>query len=42
VSARNTEFGFVFQGANNETGVCNGLEYIWSHGGEVLDGDRYP
>jgi multiple sugar transport system substrate-binding protein len=35
-----TEFGFVFQGANNETGVCNGLEYIWTHGGEVLDGDR--
>jgi multiple sugar transport system substrate-binding protein len=35
-----TRYGFVFQGANNETGVCNGLEYIWSHGGEVLDGDR--
>jgi multiple sugar transport system substrate-binding protein len=33
-------YGFVFQGANNETGVCNGLEYIWTHGGEVLDGDR--
>src|SRR5215217_5642522 len=32
-------YGFVFQGANNETGVCNGLEYIWTHGGEVLDGD---
>src|SRR5215217_1627368 len=32
-------YGFVFQGANNETGVCNGLEYIWAHGGEVLDGD---
>ena len=42
MSARNTEFGFVFQGANNATGVCNGLEYIWSHGGEVLDGDRVP
>src|SRR5215217_1407137 len=35
-----TRYGFVFQGANNETGVCNGLEYIWTHGGEVLDGDR--
>jgi multiple sugar transport system substrate-binding protein len=34
-----TRYGFVFQGANNETGVCNGLEYIWTHGGEVLDGD---
>src|SRR5215208_3186669 len=35
-----TRYGFVFQGANNETGVCNGLEYIWTHGGEILDGDR--
>jgi multiple sugar transport system substrate-binding protein len=35
-----TRYGFVFQGANNETGVCNGLEYIWTHGGEVLDGGR--
>ena len=34
-----TRYGFLFQGANNETGVCNGLEYIWTHGGEVLDGD---
>jgi trehalose/maltose transport system substrate-binding protein len=29
--------GFVFQGAEYEGGVCNGLEYIWSHGGDVLD-----
>jgi multiple sugar transport system substrate-binding protein len=35
-----TRYGFVFQGANNETGVCNGLEFIWTYGGEVLDGDR--
>jgi multiple sugar transport system substrate-binding protein len=35
-----TRYGFVFQGANDETGVCNGLEYIWTHGGDVLDGDR--
>ena len=33
----NTRFGFVFQGAEYEGGVCNGLEYIWSHGGNVLD-----
>jgi len=32
-----TKFGFMFQGANYEGGVCNGLEYIWTHGGEVLD-----
>jgi trehalose/maltose transport system substrate-binding protein len=30
-------FGFVFQGAQNEDGVCNGLEYVWTHGGEVLE-----
>ncbi len=29
--------GYVFQGAEYEGGVCNGLEYIRSHGGDVLD-----
>jgi multiple sugar transport system substrate-binding protein len=33
-------YGFVFQGANNETGVCNGLEYIWTHGGDILEGNK--
>lgn len=32
--------GFVFQGANYEGGVVNGLEYIWNSGGDVLDGDE--
>jgi multiple sugar transport system substrate-binding protein len=32
--------GFVFQGANYEGGVCNGLEYIWSHGGDVVEGGK--
>ena len=32
--------GFAFQGAEYEGGVCNGLEYIWTHGGDVLDGDQ--
>jgi multiple sugar transport system substrate-binding protein len=32
-----TKYGFVFQGANYEGGVCNGLEQIWTHGGEILD-----
>jgi multiple sugar transport system substrate-binding protein len=31
--------GFVFQGAEYEGGVCNGLEYIRTHGGDVLDPD---
>lgn len=35
-----TKFGFVFQGANYEGGVCNALEYIWNYGGDILDGDR--
>jgi multiple sugar transport system substrate-binding protein len=30
-------FGFVFQGAQYEGGVVDGLEYINSHGGQVLD-----
>lgn len=32
--------GFVFQGANYEGGVVDGLEYIWTHGGDVLDGNK--
>ncbi len=36
----NTKYGFVFQGAEYEGGVCNGLEYIWTHGGDVLDGNQ--
>ena len=31
------KYGFVFQGDSYEGGVCNGLEYIWTHGGDVLD-----
>ena len=31
------KFGFVFQGAKSEAGVCDGCEYIWGHGGNVLD-----
>ena len=31
--------GFVFQGADYEGGVCDGLEYIRTHGGDVLDPD---
>jgi len=34
------EAGFVFQGDNYEGGVCNVLEDIWTHGGDVLDGDQ--
>jgi multiple sugar transport system substrate-binding protein len=29
--------GFIFQGSNYEGGVCNALEYIWTHGGDVID-----
>jgi multiple sugar transport system substrate-binding protein len=37
VQDQGTRYGFVFQGADYEGGVCNGLEFIWTHGGEVLD-----
>ena len=30
-------YGFVFQGAEYEGGVVNGLEFIWNSGGDVLD-----
>ena len=33
-----TQDGFVFQGADYEGGTVNGLEYIWTNGGDVLDG----
>ena len=32
-----TQYGFVFQGADYEGGVVNGLEYVWISGGDVLD-----
>jgi multiple sugar transport system substrate-binding protein len=32
-----TKYGFVFQGEEYEGGVTNSLEYIWTHGGDVLD-----
>jgi multiple sugar transport system substrate-binding protein len=32
-----TKDGFIFQGAEYEGGVCNGCEYIWTHGGNILD-----
>jgi multiple sugar transport system substrate-binding protein len=32
-----TKFGFTFQGARYEGGVCDGCEFIWGHGGNVLD-----
>jgi multiple sugar transport system substrate-binding protein len=31
--------GIVFQGAAYEGGVCNGAEYIWSSGGDILAPD---
>ena len=34
---QNIDNGFVFQGDEYEGGVCNGCEYIWSAGGNILD-----
>jgi multiple sugar transport system substrate-binding protein len=30
-------YGFVWHGATDENLTCNTLEYVWSHGGDVLD-----
>ncbi len=35
-----TEYGYVFQGAQDEGGVVDALEHVWNAGGDVLDGDR--
>jgi multiple sugar transport system substrate-binding protein len=32
-------YGFVFQGAEYEGGVCNQCEYIWNAGGDILAPD---
>jgi multiple sugar transport system substrate-binding protein len=36
----NTKYGFIFQGSEYEGGVVNGLEYVHSAGGQVLDPDN--
>jgi len=33
-------YGFIWQGKQYEGLVCNALEFIWSNGGEVLEGGR--
>jgi multiple sugar transport system substrate-binding protein len=35
-------YGYVFPGAEDESGVCSGLEYIWTHGGDVFDDPQNP
>jgi multiple sugar transport system substrate-binding protein len=35
------KYGYVFQGAEYEGGVVNGLEFIWNSGGDVLDLDGF-
>lgn len=37
VEAGDAQYGLVFQGAEYEGGVCNGCEYIWGSGGDILD-----
>ena len=37
VQDQGIKYGFMFQGAQYEGGVCDGCEYIWTHGGEILD-----
>jgi multiple sugar transport system substrate-binding protein len=37
VKDQGTTYGYIFQGADYEGGVCNGLEFVCTHGGEVLN-----
>ena len=34
------KYGFVFQGNQYEGMVCNALEYIFSNGGKIIDGNK--
>jgi multiple sugar transport system substrate-binding protein len=36
-AASDIKFGFLFQGARYEGGVCDACEFIWGHGGNILD-----
>src|SRR5215218_9377983 len=36
VKDQGTRYGYIFQGADYEGGVCNGLEFIWPHGDAVF------
>ncbi len=38
VRDQGVKYGFLFQGAEYEGGTVNGLEYIWTHGSDALDG----
>lgn len=40
VGESDTQFGFAFQGQRFEGLVTNYLEFLWSNGGQVLDGDE--
>jgi multiple sugar transport system substrate-binding protein len=33
-------YGFLWQGKQDESLVCNALEYIWSNGGDIFQGDE--
>jgi multiple sugar transport system substrate-binding protein len=36
-AASDIKFGFLFQGARYEGGVCDACEFIWGHGGNIVD-----
>jgi multiple sugar transport system substrate-binding protein len=39
VEAGDAEYGMLLEGAEYEGGVCNGCEYIWGSGGNILSED---
>jgi ABC-type glycerol-3-phosphate transport system substrate-binding protein len=41
VNREDAAYGFVWQGAAYESLTCNTLEYVWAHGGDVLDEDGH-
>jgi multiple sugar transport system substrate-binding protein len=40
IAAGRIKYGYIFHGNQYEGLVCQGLELIWSNGGQIFDGDR--
>ena len=36
------DYAFAFQGAQSESMVCDWCEFVWNHGGDILDADGKP
>jgi multiple sugar transport system substrate-binding protein len=42
VGVNGIEYGADFQASQSESLVCNWVEYVWNHGGDILDSNGKP